>query len=52
LEKAEAKISELTTKVEEQQKLISKLEEDILKAFSFLNSLISDHNETFKKDGI
>jgi uncharacterized coiled-coil protein SlyX len=32
LEKAEATISELTAKVEEQQKLIAKLEEDILKA--------------------
>lgn len=35
LEAAEGKISELTAKVDEQQKLIAKLEDDILKVFLY-----------------
>lgn len=42
LESAEAKIAELTAKVNEQQKLIQKLEDDILKVCSqFLSPLLS-----------
>ncbi|CAJ1951861.1 unnamed protein product [Sphenostylis stenocarpa] len=47
LETAEQKIAELTTKVNEQQKLIQKLEDDILKGY---NSISKDRKGNFLDD--